>query len=50
MDNINKFLAECGNDIKEELYQWSIDKILRGTVNNLARWYKDKLVEKQFDK
>lgn len=40
--------TECKEDIKEELYKWAIDKILRGTTKGIPTWYKEQLVKSQF--
>ena len=40
---------ECADDIKEKLYKWAIDQILRGSIRGLPEWYKKKLLENQFE-
>jgi len=37
---------ECKEEIKEMLYSWAIDNILRGCIRGLPEWYKKKLIEK----
>jgi hypothetical protein len=39
---------ECVDEIKDMLYRWTIDHILRGSCGGLPEWYKNKLLEKQF--
>ena len=39
---------ECSEEIKEALYKWAIDKILRGSIAGMPEWYKNKLLEAQF--
>lgn len=41
-------LKECEEEIKELLFIWARDKILRGAVSGLAEWYKEELLKKQF--
>lgn len=41
--------VECKEEIKEELYQWAKDKILRGSTRGLAEWFKDELIKNQFE-
>lgn len=45
----NDIKSECKEDIKEELWSWAKDKILRGAVRGLPEWYKEELVKSQFD-
>ena len=40
---------ECEDEIKEILYKWGIDAILRGCTGGLPEWYKKGLLEKQFE-
>jgi hypothetical protein len=40
---------ECMEEIKEHLFNWAIDGILRGATGGLAEWYKKELLEKQFE-
>jgi len=42
--------TECKEEIKEELYRWARDKIIRGSVRGLPEWYKEELVKQQFNK
>jgi len=41
--------TECAEEIKQELYNWAIDKILRASVSGLPEFYKEHLVKNQFD-
>lgn len=41
--------TECKEDIKNELWQWAKDKILRGSVRGLPEWWKEELVKGQFN-
>ena len=45
----NDISTECREDIKEELYKWAKDKILRGSVKGLPEWFKEQLVKVQFE-
>jgi hypothetical protein len=40
---------ECVEIISEKLVEWAMPNILRGVCAGLPEWYKDKLVERQFD-
>lgn len=40
---------EMEAEIKEKLYQWAIKDVLRGAVRGLPEWYKEKLVQAQFE-
>lgn len=40
---------ECKEDIKDELYRWAVDQIRRKSTAGIAEWYKEKLLEKQFN-
>jgi hypothetical protein len=40
---------ECQEEIKEILYKWAIDNILRGATAGFPEWYKKELLEKQFE-
>ncbi len=42
--------AECGDEIKEKLYKWCLPKIKRIVAAGFPEWYKEKLMEGQFDK
>jgi hypothetical protein len=44
----NDIKKECEGEIKEALFKWAIDQILRGSVGGLPEWYKNKLIENQF--
>lgn len=41
---------ECEQEIKEKLYKWAVPHIKRKSVAGLPEWYKEKLVESQFEK
>lgn len=41
---------ECQDEIKDALYKWAIDNILRRSVAGLPEWYKDQLLKQAFDK
>lgn len=40
---------ECGDLIKDKLFEWAWPQIQRGITAGLAEWYKERLLEKQFD-
>lgn len=40
---------ECEDEIKQVLYKWAIDSVLRGSTGGLPEWYKNKLLENQFN-
>lgn len=40
---------ECEAEIKEKLYQWAYKEISRKITRGLPEWYKNKLIEKQFE-
>ena len=40
---------ECEDEIKEILFKWSIDHVIRGVVAGLPEWYKKQLMNSQFD-
>lgn len=40
---------ECVDEIKNTLFSWAIDSVLRGSVGGLPEWYKQKLLDSQFD-
>jgi len=42
-------LAECGEEIKEALFAWAWPQVKRGIVAGLPEWYKDQLMEAQFE-
>lgn len=42
-------LAECGDDIKERLFKWAWKSIGRTVTRGLPEWYKNLLMEKQFE-
>jgi len=39
---------ECTDEVKNTLYQWAIENILRGCVGGFPEWYKEKLLQSQF--
>lgn len=41
-------LKECEAEMKEKLYAWAKDKILRGCVAGLPEWYKEQLLNNNF--
>lgn len=45
----NDITEECGNEIRDYLYNWAIDNILRGAIKGLPEYYKEQLVKKQFE-
>lgn len=40
---------ECAEEISRALYQWAWPQIRRGAVAGVPQWYKDRLVERQFE-
>lgn len=40
---------ECIDEIKETLYKWALPHLKRGLSAGLAEWYKEKLLEQQFE-
>lgn len=42
-------LEECQEEIQEALFKWAWKKISRGIIAGLPEWYKQKLLEKQFE-
>lgn len=40
---------ECEDEIKEKLYKWAKDHVLRGSTAGLPEWYKEKLLKLQFE-
>ena len=40
---------ECGGAIRDALYAWAWPKIRRGIIAGLPEWYKEQLLEKQFE-
>jgi len=41
--------TECESEMKEVLYKWAKDHVLRGVTGGVAEWYKKKLLESQFE-
>ena len=42
-------LAECEQEIKQELFDWAYSKIVRGVVRGLPEYYKERLMKRQFE-
>lgn len=42
-------LEECELEIKEELFKWAKEKVLRASVGGVAEWYKEQLLKEQFN-
>lgn len=42
-------VLECKEDIKDELWKWSKDHILRASVRGLPEYFKEQLVKQQFE-
>jgi hypothetical protein len=40
-------LSECGDEIKEALFQWAYPQIMRGVNRGLAEYYKEQLMKNQ---
>lgn len=40
---------ECEQELKDKLYKWAIDKVLRGCVGGLPQWYKEQLLKQSFE-
>lgn len=40
---------ECRDEIKDTLYKWAIDAILRGACGGFPEWYKNRLLKNQFE-
>jgi hypothetical protein len=40
---------ECGGEIREALFKWGWKQISRGLTAGLPEWYKQKLMDKQFE-
>lgn len=41
---------ECAADISDKLYQWACKHIFRGVVRGFPEWYKERLLEQQFNR
>lgn len=41
--------AECEEEIKQQLWEWASKRILRGAIRGLPEWYKQRLLEQQFE-
>lgn len=44
----NDIKKECVDEIKDTLYMWAIDHILRRCCGGLPEWYKSELLKNQF--
>lgn len=42
-------VKECGDEIKDTLYNWAIERILRGATGGLPEYYKEELAKLQFE-
>ena len=42
-------LAECGDEIKQKLFDWAWNQVARGATGGLPEWYKEKLLASAFD-
>jgi hypothetical protein len=42
-------LTECRDEIADALFKWGWKQISRGITSGLPEWYKQKLMEKQFE-
>lgn len=42
--------AECEQEIKDALFEWAFPKLSRGAASGLPEWYKQRLLERQFEK
>lgn len=42
-------LAECGEEIKQILFDWAWPHVRRGVSTGVAEWYKKELLKRQFD-
>ena len=40
---------ECGEEIKDKLWKWAKSHVLRGAIRGIPEFYKQKLLEKQFE-
>lgn len=40
---------ECRDEIKEQLFKWAWPKMHRGVIHGLPEWYKERLLERQFE-
>lgn len=41
--------SECEAEIKEQLYKWALPHIMRVAIRGLPEWYKEQLIESQFN-
>lgn len=41
--------AECEGEIKQALWDWARDNVMRGAAGGVAQWWKDRLLEMQFE-
>lgn len=42
-------ITECGDEIKEVLFKWAYQHLIRGVNRGLAEYYKEKLMKSQFE-
>jgi len=42
-------LKECEDEIKDKLFNWAKNNILRGCTSGLPEWYKEQLLKNQFE-
>lgn len=40
---------ECGDEIKQHLYNWAIKQILRASTRGFPQWYKERMLEGAFN-
>ena len=40
---------ECVDEIKDMLYKWALSSVLRSSTKGFPEWYKEKLLDKQFE-
>lgn len=45
----NDVLEDSEDAIKQALFEWALPKLQRGLIKDFPMWYKDQLVERQFD-
>ena len=43
-------LKECSDEIRNALFKWAWPTVARGSTRGLPEWYKERLMEQQFDK
>ena len=42
-------LGECGDEIRERLFQWAWKQMGRGVTGGLPEWYKEQLLARSFE-